>query len=279
MKRRFITYGDKRFEAAKARIVREAQATGEFDLVTAYGPEDLTDALRCSAVFSERRGGGLWSWKPDILATEMDKMQTGDIVVYADAGCEIVSGREWRKYWRILQAKEIIAQRIYQVNERWTRRSLAAAFTENPEDWLQHCQFMATVVMMRKTPLTVRIVDDWRRLMMEHPEMVRDVAQDERSGESERFIENRHDQAVFTALIYRELGCADSRSRIHIQWEHVENLDPFRSQVVRAMRWNRDEPIPFRRRLREKLLRIAKDMMRRPFYSMLERCHNLGVAS
>ena len=201
MKRRFITYGDDRFSAAKERIVREALATGEFDSVTAYGPEDLTDTLRRSAVFSERRGGGLWSWKPDILATEMAQMQTGDIIVYADAGCEVVPGREWRRYWRILQKKEIIAQRIYQVNERWTRRSLAAAFTDNPENWLQRCQFMATVVMMRKTPLTVRIVNEWRNLMIEHPEMVRDVTQDERSGEAERFVENRHDQAVFTALI------------------------------------------------------------------------------
>ena len=268
MSRHFITYGDARFASAKSRIIREAQATREFDKVVAYGPEDVSEELRREPIFAERRGGGFWTWKPDIIATEMKGMQDDDILVYADAGCELVPGREWERYWRILQAKELVAQRIYQANIRWTRQTIVKAFPENPCGWLRCCQFMATVVMLRKTQMTIRFVDDWRRLMLHHQELVRDVMPDQRTKEAPEFIENRHDQAVFSALLYRELGREDSQRRIHVQWEHVENLDILHSHVIRAMRWNMNCPIPLHRRCREAFIRLGKDIILRPIYQI-----------
>lgn len=266
--RHFITYGDSRFASAKGRIIREAQATGEFDRVVSYGPEDVSEDLRREPIFAERRGGGYWTWKPDIIFTEMKDMQDDDILVYADAGCELVPGREWGRYWRILKTKELVAQRIYQTNVQWTRQTIVKTFSENPCGWLRCCQFMATVVMLRKTQMTIRLVDEWRSLMVSRPELVRDVMPDERAGESPEFIENRHDQALLSALLYRELGRGDSRRRIHVQWEHVENLDILRSHVIRAMRWNMDCPIPLHRRFREAFIRLGKDAILRPIYQI-----------
>ena len=37
----FITYGNDRFKNSKKRLYNEANATGWFDTITSYGPEDL----------------------------------------------------------------------------------------------------------------------------------------------------------------------------------------------------------------------------------------------
>lgn len=35
-----------------------------------------------------RRGYGYWKWKSYLIKHQLDKMQDGDILIYADAGCD-----------------------------------------------------------------------------------------------------------------------------------------------------------------------------------------------
>ncbi len=268
MKKYFITYGDERFADAKARLALEAMATGEFDEVFAYGPDVVGEQVRKSPLWAEARGGGYWIWKPEVVLQTLNLVQDGDIVVYADAGCEVVAGGEWRRYWKALETHDLIAQRLYQRNRNWTRRALAAAFKGASDRWLERSQVLATVVMLRKSPFTVRLIAEWRQLMLSHPELVRDVTTDERALEAKGFVENRHDQAVFSALVYRALADANDRRRICLKWEHIENLSAFRSQVIRAMRNGQAVPVGCARRWRERLWRLLKDVLKRPYYAL-----------
>jgi len=266
VKRYFITYANEAFAGARDRIVAEANATGEFDEVIGYGPEDVSDAVRKGPLFGERRGGGYWTWKPDIIYQTLESCDENDIVVYADSGCQVVPGTEWSRYWRILEKKELIVQRIYQVVRNWTRKSVIDAFSAIPAGWLGKSQFMATVLVMRKTPYIMSLVAEWRKLMIERPDMVCDVPREERSFERSDFIENRHDQAVLSALLYRDLACSELNERIHVMWEHVENLSLFRSQVIRAMRLRDGRTLTWQMRVREVLLRLFKDVVKKPWY-------------
>ena len=273
MKKHFITYADERFAEARDRILTEAANTGEFDVVKAYGPNDVSEDLKSSSVFSERRGGGYWSWKPDIILNELACMNDGDIVVYADAGCELVSGKEWKRYWQVLENKELIVQRIYQINGKWTRKSVIEEFSEIPSEWLNKCQFMAGVLIAKKTMNTRGLIDEWRRYMITKPDLVRDVQASMLKEELPCFIANRHDQTILTALIFKYLYSKRAEF-IADQWEHVENQSLFRSQVIRAMRWNSSKPIPLGRRLKEIAIRIGKDLLRKPFYVIKEAMAN-----
>lgn len=264
MRRFFITYADQPFRPAGNRIVREAERTGQFDSARCYGPTDVSPELARTDVFHEKRGGGYWSWKPDVVAQTLARLDDGDVLVYADAGCELIGGSEWFRYWKILESHDLIAQKIFQRIERWSRQTLLDEFPETLLPRLRAPQFMATVLILKKTSFTVSLIDEWRRLMIDQPELYRDVTETERARERPAFQESRHDQSILTALIYKALDDAHLKPLIHTQWDHVEYLSPFGSQVIRAMRWKSDAPVPLSKRLRAIVLRVLRAVLVSP---------------
>lgn len=266
MRKVFITFGDEKFALAKARILNEAQKTGEFDEVIAFSPEDVSRKLRESQLFKVKRGYGLWSWKPDIILSTISKLNDGDILVYADAGCSLYPSEEWREYWDDLKDNDIVASRIYQRVDKWTRREVFEIFKNNGAYWQRLYQFLATVIILKVTPFTRKFIKDWRDSMIEHPDWVMDVTDTERPLQNKAFIENRHDQTVYTALLYKYLAQKETRNLIHTQWEHIEDYDPLRHQAIRATRLRNGENE--KRCLHPILKRLIKDYIMYPFTIM-----------
>lgn len=266
MRRYFITYGDSLFESTKKRIVREAERTGLFDEIYAYGDSDVSSELRESKVFSVKRGGGLWSWKPDVIFMTLEKMCENDILVYCDAGCQIQYCKEWERYLTLLTKYDIIAQRIYQRTEKWSRRELIQEFeNENGRKWPKLFQFHATTILIRKSEFVVRLIREWRDLMIKKPLLAMDVNTEEMKNQIKSFKENRHDQAIYSALIYKYLGVPTLSNRIYVMWEHIEDIDIFSNQAIRATRC-RTNMLPTKRmRFRAILKRMVKDMLYKPF--------------
>ena len=230
MKKFFITYGDGEFAASKRRILAEARSLRLFDNCRAYAPEDLSEAILNCPAMREKRGGGLWIWKPDIIFDALQAMDEGDFLVYCDAGCSLQSSRDWRGWFDILSRYDICALRINQRNDRWTRREIVDHFGDGA--WLSRRQCCAGVILIRKTQFTMDFVGEWRESILKYPYFVMDVSDDERGIQLPRFIENRHDQSVYSALIYKYLNTG----RIKILWEHIEGCDYFRRQAIRATR-------------------------------------------
>ena len=242
MKKYIITYGDEKCKSARMRFVQNALNLNIFDEVIGYSENDISSELQRSSIINEKRGGGLWSWKPDVILTTLNKMQDGDYLVYCDAGCTLYNSKEWNHYWKILENHDIIAQRIYQRTDKWTRRNIIDYFSASiPRKWEKCYQHLATVIILKVSPLTRFFVKEWRNLMIEHPEMVEDVIVKEKGYESDCFIENRHDQAIYSAMIYNYL-CKEKTSRlIYTQWEHIEDNDVFIKQAIRATRLRNGE--------------------------------------
>ena len=265
MRKVFVTYSDQRLIAARFRIAREARATGEFDRIVACGPEDLTAEIRNCKAFQVPRGAGLWSWKPDIIFTVMSQLDDGDIVIYCDAGCSLFKGREWQRIWRKLGKCDLLAQLIFRKMECWTRRELLEEFGELNMGSLY--QFMATVIIVAKSAFTMKFIAEWRRYMLERPELFEDVPQDRQGMQSKKFVESRYDQSVYSALVYRALADANDHSRVMVQWEHVEDLDLISSHVIRGTRWFEDRPYEYTAKtvFRSAARRMLKDWVYRPF--------------
>ncbi len=236
MKKIFITYGDEGYEAAKEKISKEAKTTGVFDEVIAYGKEDLSLDLLTSEVIKIKRGGGLWSWKPDVILTTIKNCNEGDIIVYCDAGCSVSSSKEWSSLFNKLNTYDIIAERIYQQTKKWTRKEIVDYFVANGTNWLFQYQYLATVVIIKNSFFTKKLIEEWRILMIEHPEFVMDVSSEQLSYQLPGFLENRHDQAIYSALIYKYLNIPETSNKIYTQWEHIEDYDPFCCQAIRATR-------------------------------------------
>lgn len=271
MKLIFVTYGDRGYEAAKKEILRQAEGVGEFDEIIALDRGGLSPELLSSEIINVPRGGGLWSWKPDVIFFTMSKYNIGDVLVYCDAGCTLSPSPEWNRYWKKLLNADIVAQRIYQRTDRWTRKELLEYFSDNGTKWYKGCQYQATVIILKITEFTRQLVREWRDIVLFHPELLYDVTEGERQGQHRGFIENRHDQAVFSALIYKYLANPETRGKIYAQWEHIEDCDPFCRQAIRATRLRNGEDETWPRRLLAMMKRVIKNLTYRPFYAMLHK--------
>lgn len=265
MRRIFLTYGDSGFESAKKKIVNEAKSTGEFHEIYSCNQSNLSPELLASKIINIKRGGGLWSWKPDIILSTMKKHKDGDIIVYCDAGCTIYPSPEWEKIWKKLETHDIIAQRIFKRTDNWTRKEIIEYFKGNGSTWLKSFQYQATIILV-VSEFTRNFIQEWRNLMITHPEFAMDVLPEERVNQHSSLIENRHDQAIYSALVYKYLTNPQTRNKIYTQWEHIENCDPFFKQAIRATRLRNGEDEGCFNIVKACFKRIIKDYIMKPFY-------------
>lgn len=265
MKRVFITYGDASFEKTKKRIVQEAESVGVFDEVIAYGPENVSPKVLSSETFKIQRGGGLWCWKPDVILSTLEAHDDGDIIVYCDAGCSLYRSSEWSRYFKHLTDCDILAQRLLQRTDRWTTTELMSFFSDNGPRWTKDYQYLSGVIFFRNSQFCRKFVEEWRDIMLAYPEWLIDVPIDKRHLQPPSFIESRHDQSVFSALIYKYLLDPQTRHLIYTQWEHVEFFDVLRKQAIRATRFRHGEKETLQMKLIALRRRFAIDFILKPF--------------
>lgn len=236
MSKLFITYGTDDYAYQVNRICLEARSINRFEEVKAFSPKDVSPDVKESELFIARRGGGYWLWKPDIIFATMNNHKNGDVVIYCDAGCSIYNVKQWEWYFSVLSKYDILAQKIYQPTYKWTTKETIDCFAKtNGQNWQYSYQFCTGVIAITITPFTRRFIQEWRDIMLNHPEFVKDVVEKELLNQCDGFIENRHDQSVYSALVYRYLN-SDQRSKIYPVWERIEDKDIIRKQAIRATR-------------------------------------------
>ena len=221
MKKVFLTFGDggDNFKAARERIVREARALGQFNEIIGCDWGDVSPEMRSSPLRNFKRGCGYWIWKPDIIYSALSRLDDGDVLVYCDSGCELRnSKRQWKKLFRSAETRAMVLRTITYCAYQWTKREMLEAFTgaDVSQDIHMCFQFEASALVMRKTPFTVSLIDEWRSIAINNPMMFSDA--EERLDEMPCFSSSRHDQSVLTLLVYKALsqGYGD---KIDIRWD------------------------------------------------------------
>ena len=164
--------------------------------------EKCYDALFYSLnkeILNKERGAGYWLWKPYIIYNNLHRLSANDILIYTDAGVEIVNNvdhiidrmdsdvflfgnnyrhLDWCKmdvmdtiypYWRNSfdkESRQVQASAIFIRNTYFARLFIG--------QWLKYCQID-------------HFIDDSQSAAVNYP----------------TFQEHRHDQAILTTLAYR----------------------------------------------------------------------------
>lgn len=153
------------------------------------------------------RGYGYWLWKPYLIHKTLQSLNTNDILIYADAGCTInPDGYErFQEYLHMLEVSPfgMIAFQLEHPEIKYTKR-LLLEYCETPINDMKTGQFMATVVMLRKTPHTSTFASNWYSIasMYGHINDMRHPTKDE----YKMFIDHRHDQSVYSLLVKQALS-------------------------------------------------------------------------
>jgi len=197
----FVTYGSGKYASSMERLVQEAKDTGEFDVVHGFTRKDIDqDFARANAeTLSQERGGGFWLWKPYFVRRVMrEEMQAGDVLFYADAGCEF-KGRP-RPYIELARRYGFLGFRLSFVVKHWTKGDVFRALDMDMGTFGDERQMVGGIFAMMKTPRMTRFVDEWLHFARQ-PQLVDDSPS--AAPNAPGFVEHRHDQAIFTLLVYK----------------------------------------------------------------------------
>jgi hypothetical protein len=162
----FVTFGTAPFAAALRRIEREARATGAFAAVHAFTDADIApEYARAHAdVLQQPRGAGLWLWKPYFVARVLAGLAEGELLLYADAGCELRASPA--PYLELARRHGFLGFRLEAEHtlQRWTKGDVFAAVGLELGLFGIEPQVIATVFAMRKSARTTALVAHWLRL-------------------------------------------------------------------------------------------------------------------
>lgn len=238
----FISFGgpSENYHNSLARISEEANNIKIFDYIHGFTEKDLKNDITFwenhgNFIESNHRGYGYWLWKPYLIKTQLDKLNENDILMYADAGCQINCEGISRlnDYIELLQNNEndygVIAFDSGHYEYQYTKRKVLEFFGCNREDSKNLKQNHATVIILRKNAHSINLINSWFEVCYNHYELIND----ETCDESFSFIENRHDQSIWSMTVHKHGAIKLSDETYFTNWESEGNKFPFWSRRLR----------------------------------------------
>lgn len=217
----FLTFASSNLKRSSNRLVRQATKLACFDHVLARDESDL------DPVFVERfkqqlnfrtRGFGYWCWKPHIILQTLHMMRDGDLLLYLDVGCHLNARGLWRldQYFEralasptgVLGFQAVPPEPPFPHDGRplpdqpdgdWTKGDLLDHFeVRHRTDIVDTPTVRSGMIFFRKCRAAERLVERWRSVFEHDFSLVDDSPS--RSPDLPGFVENRHDQAVFSLI-------------------------------------------------------------------------------
>ena len=213
----FISFADSRMRAATQRIARQAEDMNFFDEIHVMN-EDALEPEFCSKwqhiMKFGVRGFGYWCWKPYIILRLLEKMPENAVLLYCDAGCHLNPKGVARLQFYVdeVNADPLGIKAFYtfcnysEVTEKkWTKGDAFDYFNcRYRKDVTDSPQIATTQILFRKCPGVMDFVSEWNRVWYDNFSLIDDSPS--KSPNLPGFIENRHDQTVFS-LMYKLRGC------------------------------------------------------------------------
>lgn len=195
-----LNYATPEFKQAQLRNARTGKEIGGFDRVISCGPKDLSRRFRRqnSQVLSEKRGGGLWLWKPYIILKTLKKLKEEDIVFYCDAGAHFISAA--KPLITLAQTEhDIICFNVGYLDRQWSKRDAFVLMDCDSPAYVDTAMRLAGFIVARRSESSLKFfqeyltyASDWR--------IVSDAPNTTALPNYDGFRENRHDQTVFSLL-------------------------------------------------------------------------------
>ena len=200
----FLTFADNRYKESLTRVKEQSQ-NFPFDNRLFLTEDDIpSDFLKTIRYKIHRRGFGYWKWKPFIVLETLRNMNDGDILLYVDAGSSLNENgiSRFYEYLKIVQESPsgILAFQHPHLEKDWTKGDLLKYFGCYCDNHiLMSLQLASGAFFLRKSLVTMKIAENWLDVYVNHY----DLCTDKKSVEKNLigFIENRHDQSVFSLLL------------------------------------------------------------------------------
>jgi len=210
----FMTFGSgKAYENNLSRIRKQAEDMNVFDRILTYNRKylmEMPDFWEKNAKFIDesQRGYGYWIWKPYLIHYVMENiMKPGDILVYCDCGSTLYStgkSRLFSYFSHAINARNgILGFELSYPEKKYTKADVFEKLDcKNLEDTKQ---IMATAIILCKKEGTHEIIKKWyETCVSDNYRYVDDNPSS--TPNSDIFIENRHDQSIYSLVLKMDGG-------------------------------------------------------------------------
>ena len=189
-----------------------------------FKPKDLPDEINNYARLYSR-GYGYWIWKPYIIKKALCKINKNDILLYLDGRSGLSkTGKpiRWLDDFIIKNQFDIAIWQMTHKEMSWTNGDIISAFNlDLNSELLLTGQFAATFHAWRKNIRSLKFLNEWLNFLQDNREICRD--DDSKNLNHKKFIENRHDQSVFSLLVKTKISKNDSTAFKIMQSKKVLN--------------------------------------------------------
>lgn len=199
--------GDPTIKESAMRLKKEATTLKIFDEVINYDGNLLKEIINeriTEFINSNKRGYGLWIWKPIIVREILKRTEMGDVVFYADAGCEFDESSR-RKTIEEIGKVEKYGSRFYMTKhneiEYSSQEIIEKIRNKKIEEIKNEKQIQATFFILRNDEDTRKLIENWYELALENDAY---YLKDNHQEKNKKLIEIRHDQSILSLLVKNE---------------------------------------------------------------------------
>lgn len=203
-----LSYASQQFRSQQERLAASALAVG-FDEAISMSPEDIQSSAfwgENKAIMESKRGAGYWLWKPYIIRETLERLGSGEVLFYCDAGRT--------GYYAFSRFPTALLRRVRSEPDGfltgvcvphfgplgiWTKRDCLTLM--NATEIANRPAIQATWSIWSNTGPALRFLDLWlaygkdSRCITDEPNV---MGLDNLPG----FIDHRHDQAISSILTY-----------------------------------------------------------------------------
>lgn len=194
-----VNYADEKYVSAQNINSKTALKIGKADMVYSFSPEDIDENFqkKYHNILTQKRGAGLWLWKPYFIDRVLQELNEGDILFYCDSGAFFT-----KKIEALLEACDkdkfdIFCCDIPLIERQFTKKK-TFEIVENiaRNEIMESNQIIGTYFAIKKNDATLEFVKEWLSCCCEEKYIFPSEGKDEFKG----FIAHREDQSIFSLL-------------------------------------------------------------------------------
>ena len=238
----FLTFGggSVNYHSAVDRICKQADDFELFERIIGYKCKDLPKIFpefwerEKEFIKSHPRGYGYWIWRPLLILDTFEKMNDGDILLFADAGCELnVYGKNrMLEYIDMTKNHGCLFFQIEHPDYKWTKADCIDVIGLDLDSSIVNSdQIEGGSFFLKKTERNITLikkVSEIANLDCHH------YITDERSRipNHPEFIEHRHDQSILSLLVKKG------------EFNYLSSEYSIKGERYFAPDWNRGKKFP-----------------------------------
>ncbi len=203
MKKILITFGDEKYKSALNLLRESSYKIGHVDSVKIYNHKRLGSFYdQNKFILDQPRGAGFWLWKSFIILNVMKNSDAGDIIIYSDAGLQVIGDLTLLyecadKNDRLIFKLPPHGVPVHKANQ-WIKGDCFGMMNCNEQKYWEADMTNGAISVWKNTEENQRYIKEWLRWSK-----ISQIITDSPSAIFQNlygFKDHRHDQAILSNL-------------------------------------------------------------------------------